>query len=167
MEMRHGNSGFTAIELLIVLSIVAILGTIGLPSMRSTTTSVRMSGEINALIGALNRARSEAVKRGQSVSVCPVNGTSCASGTDWSSGWQVLLNSTPTQQLQLSSGVTHGEVMTVSTGTTPAYPQFTPSGYTFFTGTISLHDMDSTQRMYRCIVFNAGSWTTRTGSSCP
>lgn len=165
--MRRRKTGLTLVELLVVLSIVSIIGMIGLPSMIASTTSVRMSGQVNALFGALNRARSEAVKRGQSVSVCPIDGTSCASGTDWSSGWQVLLNSTPTQQLQVSSGVTHGDVLTVSTSTTPAYPQFTPSGYTFFTGTISLHDKDNTQRMSRCIVFNAGSWTARTGSSCP
>jgi type IV fimbrial biogenesis protein FimT len=165
--MRRRNSGFTVIELLVVVSIVAIIGTIGLPSLLSSITSVRMSGEINSIVGALNRARSEAVKRGQSVSVCPINGTSCATGTDWSAGWQVLLNSTPTQQLQLGSAVTHGDVLTVSTSSTPAYPQFVPSGYTFFSGTITLHDKDSTQRLYRCIVFNAGSWTSKTGASCP
>lgn len=165
--MRRRNSGFTVIELLVVVSIVAIIGTIGLPSLLSSITSVRMSGEINSLVGALNRARSEAVKRGLTVSVCPGTGSSCGTGTDWSSGWEVLLSSTPTQQLQLGSAVTHSDVMTASTSLTPAYPQFMPSGYTFFTGTITLHDKDSTTRLYRCIVFNAGSWTTKTGSSCP
>jgi type IV fimbrial biogenesis protein FimT len=162
MDLRK-QYGFTIIELMVVITIVVILTSIGIPSYNATITSNRMSGEINSVLGALNLARSEANKRGQTVSVCPNSGTACIAATDWSSGWQVLLAGSSTQLL-ISPGVSHGDILISTLSTNPA---FTPMGYTFFSGTISLHDQNSTQRLYRCIVFGAGTWVTKQGASCP
>jgi type IV fimbrial biogenesis protein FimT len=161
--MRRATAGFTLVEMIVTISVVAIMASIGAASYTSAMASTRMSGEINVLLGSLSLARSEAIKRGQSTSVCPQSGAVCGTGTSWASGWYVMLNAT-TQPLQITPGVTHGDTLVSSLST---YPQFTPAGYTFFTGTLSLHDSNSTPGLYRCIVFNAGSWTTQQGSSCP
>jgi type IV fimbrial biogenesis protein FimT len=85
--------GFTLAELLVVVAIVAILLTIGVPSYRYITTSYRMSSEVNGLLGDLMFARSEAIKEGQFVTVCvTVNGKTCTGNTSWNRGWLVFSN---------------------------------------------------------------------------
>lgn len=81
----------TMIELLITLTVVGILLGIAVPSYRYVTYSNRASTEVNALLGEMQLARSEAIKEGQFVTVCPsTNGTGCTGGTTWSSGWIVF-----------------------------------------------------------------------------
>src|SRR5882672_12636130 len=77
------QTGFTLTELMVVLAIVAILLSIGVPSYRYVTNSYRMSAEVNGLLGDLQYARSEAIKEGQTVSTCvSTNGTACAGGAN-------------------------------------------------------------------------------------
>lgn len=94
------QTGFTLTELMVVLAIVAILLSIGVPSYRYVTNSYRMSAEVNGLLGDLQYARSEAIKEGQPVTTCvSTNGTGCTGGTAWASGWIVFpdpnANATP------------------------------------------------------------------------
>ena len=85
--------GFTLVELLVVVAIVAIMLSIGAPSYRYITTSYRMSSEVNGLLGDLMFARSEAIKEGQFVTVCvTVNGKTCTGNTSWDRGWLVFSN---------------------------------------------------------------------------
>jgi type IV fimbrial biogenesis protein FimT len=86
------QSGFTLIELAIVIVLMGILVAIGVPSFKSITTSSRMSAESNSLLGDLQYARAEAIREGSPVTVCvSTNGTSCdgASNT-WQGGWIVF-----------------------------------------------------------------------------
>ena len=151
------------IEMLVTVSILAIMAVIGTASYTSIVTSTRMNGEISGMLNGLKLARSEAIKRGQTVDFCPNGGAGTACATSWARGWNVLLNSTSTQ-LQVGAAVTHGDTLS---STVTGYPQFTAAGYTFYSGTLSLHDANSTSSLYRCIVFNAGSWTTQQGAACP
>ena len=83
-------AGVTLLELLIVIAIVGILMAVGVPSFKYITTSYRISGEINGLLGDVQFARAEAVKEGQNVTVCvSSDGLTCA-GTTWQSGWIVF-----------------------------------------------------------------------------
>jgi type IV fimbrial biogenesis protein FimT len=86
------QTGFTVTELMVVVAIVAILMGIGVPSYRYITNSYRMSAEVNGLLGDLQYARSEAIKEGQTVTVCvSTNLTACAAGnTNWANGWIVF-----------------------------------------------------------------------------
>jgi type IV fimbrial biogenesis protein FimT len=88
------TSGFTLVEMLIAVTLVAILLTIGIPSFRFVTNSNRIAGEINGLLGDMQFARSEAVKEGRPVTVCvSTDGANCATGASanaWQSGWIVF-----------------------------------------------------------------------------
>jgi type IV fimbrial biogenesis protein FimT len=87
-------AGVSLIELLAVVAIVAILMGIGMSSYKNITTSYRMSGEINGLLGDMQYARSEAIKQGQNVTVCvSITGTDCsANNYNWNLGWIVFID---------------------------------------------------------------------------
>ena len=88
-------SGFTLIETLTVITIVAILLTVGMPMFTYVSNANRMSSEVNGLLGDMLYARSEAIKEGQTVSVCSSANPSaaaptCSGSTAWQSGWIVF-----------------------------------------------------------------------------
>jgi len=89
------QSGFNITELLIVMAIVAILLSIGVPSYRYITNSYRMSSEVNSLLGDMMYARSEAIREGQNVTVCvSADGATCSGNSTWQTGWLVFPNPT-------------------------------------------------------------------------
>lgn len=82
------HSGFTLIELIVTLAVFAIILLIAVPSYRDLILNNRGVSQINDLVAGLNYARSEAIKRGISVSVCASSdGATCNAGSDWSQGW--------------------------------------------------------------------------------
>lgn len=82
--------GFTLIELIITVAIASIVLAVGVPSFQTMMRNNRAATYTNEFMSALNFARSEAVKRGRRVVLCPSTGTgnppTCA-GTAWESGW--------------------------------------------------------------------------------
>jgi type IV fimbrial biogenesis protein FimT len=97
-------AGLNLMELLIVMLVIAILAAIGVPSFRYVTASNRISSEVNALLGDMRYARTEAIKEGSWVTVCAAtinvtsntatcSGTGAATPGDWSTGWIVFSDS--------------------------------------------------------------------------
>lgn len=77
----HHNRGFTLIELLVTVAILAILLGLAVPSFRSLIENNRTQTAANNLTGALQFARSEAIKRGVATQICRRNGNACANAT--------------------------------------------------------------------------------------
>jgi len=87
------NTGFTLLELIVTLAIVAILLTVGVPSLRTFIQGNQLISSTNELLSALHVARSEAIKSNGRVTVCESsNGTSCATTGDWKNGWIVFID---------------------------------------------------------------------------
>lgn len=83
--------GFSLLELMITITVVAILLAIAVPSFRDVIRRNQVSSASNELLAGLAYARTEAIDRGQLVSICPSsNGTSCtAGGQAYEPGWLV------------------------------------------------------------------------------
>ncbi len=75
------QSGFTLVELMITLAVMAIIASVAIPGFQAIITTNRLASQANDLVAALNYARSEAVKRRQTVTVTSND------GNNWSSGW--------------------------------------------------------------------------------
>ena len=92
--LRAPQRGFTIIELLITVTIGAILAAIAVPALRDTLNTTRQSAALGLIVNDLNQARGEAIKRNARMLMCArsdtaTNATSC--GTNWTRGWLVCI----------------------------------------------------------------------------
>lgn len=85
------RTGFTLVELLVVIAILAILVTIGIPNFGPTVANGRATAAANDLLGALQLARSEAVRLNEPVLVSPAGG-------NWAGGWTITRDGTTLRQ---------------------------------------------------------------------
>lgn len=90
-ETRSRHRGFTLIELMITLTVAAILLMVGVPNFQEFIKSNRLSARTNAFVADLNLMRSEAIKRGGRVSMCKSTTlTGCANSGGWEQGWIIF-----------------------------------------------------------------------------
>ncbi len=81
----HEQRGFTLVELMITIAILAIALGVALPNLTQFIVKQRVSGQANELLNSLSYARSEASKINNNVVVIPL--TNAATG--WTNGWCV------------------------------------------------------------------------------
>lgn len=88
------NLGFSLVELMVTLAVVAIVLVVGVPSFQGMMRNNRVITHTNDFLSSLNLARSEAIKRGVGwrVVMCPGNPTAGCSGTAWGGGWIVFVD---------------------------------------------------------------------------
>ncbi|MCW8196100.1 prepilin-type N-terminal cleavage/methylation domain-containing protein [Proteobacteria bacterium 005FR1] len=89
MACRKKIQGLTLIELMVVVFIAAIVLGFAAPTFEGFIRSSRSTSEYNRFVGDLVFARSEAVKRGTDVIVCPTTDQTNCAGTNWDGGWLV------------------------------------------------------------------------------
>ncbi|MEQ8956197.1 MAG: GspH/FimT family pseudopilin [Gammaproteobacteria bacterium] len=90
---KHGSSdGYTLIELLIVVSIVAVLAALSAPAFQDTIEAANTNSQIKIMLTTLNLARSEAIKRGQNVAICASDDGADCDEDAWSEGWIVFVD---------------------------------------------------------------------------
>ncbi len=91
--MRRQSDGYSLFELIVTIAIVAVVVSLGLPSLSGTVARHRQRAEIDALFHAVHLARKESIVRRKVVSICPSRDLeSCTPGRDWSSGWILFAN---------------------------------------------------------------------------
>lgn len=80
MPPRLKQFGFTLAELLVTISIVAILVVLAVPAMQDTVDRKRLQGAAEQLLATLELARSEAMKTGTGVTVSFTTGANACFG---------------------------------------------------------------------------------------
>jgi len=88
--------GYTIIEIMVTLAVAAILAMTALPSMKLMILNSKMTSKTNEFIRGFNYARSEAIKRGSTVGMQPIDPTA------WGLGWKVMGQSDNEPALQAS-----------------------------------------------------------------
>jgi type IV fimbrial biogenesis protein FimT len=106
--LMENSRGFTLIELIVTIAIVAVLTSLAAPSMVNVMRTTAVASSVNGMMADLRYARSEAVRRGSTVIMCrsddpEASSPSCKTdgGTDfdgdsvkdgWVSGWFVFVD---------------------------------------------------------------------------
>lgn len=97
MISMNKTKGFTLLELLITLAIVAIVVSVGVPSFRGIIMDNRLVTQTNQFVRSINLTRSAAVRYQRNAILCVSANynaavPSCSAGTDWSNGWIVWVD---------------------------------------------------------------------------
>ena len=94
-------SGFSLIELMIVLVIFGIIATRAIPSFHLLMQSVQMNAAISAMERSLRYARHMAIIHNAKVNLCPSRDLkSCTDDNRWNYGWIIYTDSTGDRTFQ-------------------------------------------------------------------
>ena len=83
MKMSQHNTGFTLMEMVILMAIIAIIAAVAMPNAGGYIDNNRMSAAASDMTAALQAGRSESVGRNSAITLCTSNSTaiSITSGT--------------------------------------------------------------------------------------
>lgn len=81
---QRRSTGFSLLEMMIVVAIIGIMARIAIPAFNEMIDRQRAKNAASDIYVALSRARSEALRLSQNVTLLPNSGT-----TDWTSGWTI------------------------------------------------------------------------------
>ncbi len=137
---RHRHSGFSLIELMVTLTVAAILVATATPGIRSFILNNRLSGGVNDILHSLQVARTEAIKRQNgNVVVCGTSNPTAAPGAmvcDYATfkAWFVFQDTNGNWQHDAAEPIieVHGlldTTMTVKTDANDRIVSFSPSGF--------------------------------------
>jgi len=166
---KNARFGFTLVEMVVTVAIMALLLALGVPSFQALMRNNRVAAHANEFLGALNLARGEAIKRGSGVRVvlCPGTSAGC-SGTAWGSGWIVFVDTNNNGSrdagepvLRVYSALSGNETLTGNTNVS-SYISFTADGSArligggFQAGTLTFGLCNSSNRRNTIVINSVG-----------
>ena len=171
---QKAQAGFTLVELMVTIAVIAILAVVAAPSMSALLNANRVSASAGELVAGLQLARSEAIRRNTRVIVCATDGsvsgtTACLGSATWTN-WAILDRSEadPGDRVIRNEASTGNVQVSGPTGGI----EFLPSGLTdtplAVTACVPVADPVQNQRVVNVMI--SGSVLTEAASSggtCP
>lgn len=109
LSPAHPQRGTSLIEQIMVLLIVAVLGSIAVPSLGHLLARNQMQVAQTDFIAALRHSREAAVNTDQHTVFCPsLDGSNCSGGTQWEYGWLLGIDADRDNQPDVGSLYTGG-----------------------------------------------------------
>jgi len=132
--MKTGKQGFTSLELLVSMAIVAILLGAGVPSLRNYSWNLRMKTTVDTLQTDLNLARRSAISLNTQTIACPApDGGTCSGDSIWTNGWIVFTDLNADNQRQVGEPLLKQagavEFINISSSRSRRYLRFNPDGF--------------------------------------
>lgn len=167
--MQQKDKGFTLLELMVVLAIAGILMTWGVSSFQNMVRNNRLTTVYNDFVAALHFARSEAVTRNASVTVCKSsNGTSCTG--NWEDGWitftdadgDAVVDAGTDEILKVQSALGNSLTLSGNNNVTTRVT-FANRGATSNNGTLTLCDPRGASDARGLVISNTGRIRKETG----
>ncbi len=172
LERRRHRAGgqprrlraFTLVELLFTLSVLGILATISIPAFRHLIADTRMTSQAHTLFTTLFLARSEAVKRRQTVYVCKSNNAhACIPESSWHDGWIVFADANANRErdpdeplIRVQRPLPPNLALRFSGLAQGRYVRFAPDGSAWPNGTFTFCDHRGPEHARAIVVFRTG-----------
>jgi type IV fimbrial biogenesis protein FimT len=184
LTMKQKLRGFSLIELMVTITIAAVLMLVVIPGLSTYQRSFQLDSFTSNMLATMNAARGEAMKRGRYAMLTPID------TVNWSSGWVVFVDTDRTQDYSgntdytiRKSDVPPSYLTITANGTAAAaapYIMFDPAGYSktknsgfgALTFTVARNDVSSSDvssQTRRLIISNTGrvrSCTPSSDSTC-
>jgi type IV fimbrial biogenesis protein FimT len=126
------DSGFTLIELMIAVALVAILLATAVPALDDFTNDARQTGAINDFISSIHIARNTAITTNSRVTMCAsASGANCEAAS-WDSGWIVFADLNSNGSLDAGETIASASAavdgLNIQSGEFPAALMYRPNG---------------------------------------
>ena len=163
--IRH-QSGYSLFEALIALAITGVVAGIAVPSLQHLMASNQITIFVNQLITDLHLSRSEAIKRGQRVTLCKSsNGKKCTADSSWNQGWLVFVDPNHNYQIDSDESILRIQQAMPAVairfngsggGSADNYVSYYPDGYSWKNGTFTLCSQSRTELTRAIILYRTG-----------
>jgi len=124
---RPYSAGFTLMELLMGIAVLAILTTLAVPAFTQFIQNNRLTAKANEMVTAFQFARSEALKRSLDVRACASDDGASCSG-NWTDGWIVIADPGGSEEELLRVWPSPGDSFQITATPSSSYIEFEPTG---------------------------------------
>lgn len=127
------EKGFTALELIVTMAIIAILLATGVPAFKNYGWNLRMKSTIDMLQTDLAQARGHAISHNIQTVICPATDASdCSGQSAWHDGWIIFTDLNADRHRQAGEPLLKQagavELLTISSSASRRYLRFYPNG---------------------------------------
>jgi len=167
------QAGFNLYELMITLVIIGALTTAAV-GMQGLIQDSRLVAQVNQLVGYLHLVRSEAIKRGTTVTICKsANGINCTPSSTWHEGWIIFADPNRNRAVDSGEAIIRAQ-QALTEGNTVKFRAslgqnndvtYRPSGFSEKNGTFTFCDTRGPSKARAIILYRTGRPRVSTKSS--